>query len=75
MYTCDTLNPVVLIIYPLHCVMSWYYVSMLPKLVKMRNRELKQIKDAKLSLEWFTPLTEEQAKKAGVDGKFEAYKM
>jgi hypothetical protein len=75
MYSCDTLNPVVLIIYPLHCIMSWYYVSMLPKLLKMRNRELKQIKDAKLSLQWFTPLTEEQVKKAGVDGKFEAYKM
>lgn len=75
MYTCETLNPAVLIIYPLHCVMSWYYVSMLPPMIKARNRELKKLKDNKLTLQWFTPIPDEQVKAAGVDGKYEAYKM
>ncbi len=53
MYTCDTINPAVLIIYPLHCVMSWYYVSMLPKMIKVRTKEIKQIEENKLKLKWF----------------------
>lgn len=75
MVTCETCNPAVLIIYPMHCVMSWYYVSMLPPLIKNRGKELQKIKDAKLTLQWFTALTPEEVKKTGVDGKFEAYKM
>ena len=43
-YPCKTINPAMFIIYPLHCVMSWYYVSMLPKLIKDRTRELKNMK-------------------------------
>ena len=75
MYTCDTINPAVLIIYPLHCVMSWYYVSLLPKLIKMRNKELGQFKAAKITLKWFTPtVTDAKAKEIGI-GNFEAYKM
>ena len=75
MYTCDTLNPAALIIYPLHCVMSWYYVSMLPKMIKMRTVELKKIKKAGLKLEWFNPLSEAKVRDNGIDTKFEAYKM
>lgn len=75
MYICDTINPAVLIIYPMHCVMSWYYVSMLPKLIKMRTVELKKIKKAGLKLEWFNPLSEAKIIENGIDTKFEAYKM
>lgn len=75
MYTCDTINPAVLIIYPLHCVMSWYYVSMLPKMIKMRTVELGKIKKAGLKLEWFTPLSDAKIRDNGIDTKFEAFKM
>jgi TLC domain len=75
MYTCDTTNPAVLIIYPLHCVMSWYYVSLLPPMIKSRNKELAKLKAAKLQLDWFTPLPAEKVKEAGVSGGYEAYKM
>jgi hypothetical protein len=75
MYPCETLNPAVFIIYPLHCLMSWYYVSMLPPMIKARNSELKKLAAKKMKLYWFTPLSEEKVKEAGVDGKYEAYKM
>jgi hypothetical protein len=55
--------------------MSWYYVSLLPKLIKMRNKELGQFKAAKITLKWFTPtVTDAKAKEIGI-GNFEAYKM
>ena len=43
MYPCSTLSPFVLIMYPIHCVQSWYYVSCLPKMIKQRNWEIKKI--------------------------------
>lgn len=75
MITCETTNPSVLIIYPLHCVMSMYYVSCLPPMIKARNKELAKFKAAKITLQWFTPVSNEKAKEAGVSGGFEAYKM
>jgi len=75
MYICDTVNPAVLIIYPLHAVMGCYYVSHLPKMIKMRNGELKKIKKAGLKLEWFNPIPIEKIKEHQIDGKFEAYTM
>lgn len=75
MYTCDSTNIVVLIFYPCHIVMSWYYVSLLPGLVRARGKELKKFKDAKIALNWFTPISNDKVKEAGVNGNFEAYKM
>jgi len=75
MYPCSTLNPSVLIIYPLHCVMSWYYVSMLPKLIKDRTRELNNIKKAGLKLDWFTPIDEAIIKEKKIVTTKEPYKM
>jgi hypothetical protein len=43
MHRCDTLNPAIFVVYPLHILMSWYYVSHIPHLVKSRGRELKKI--------------------------------
>jgi hypothetical protein len=73
--TCDTTNPIVLFIYPMHCVMSWYYVSLLPSMIRARNKELKTFKDAKVDLSWFTPVPGEKVKEIGVSGGYEAYKM
>jgi len=75
MYTCDTINPAVLLIYPLHCFMSWYYVSLLPPMIAARNKELKKISGAKKQLKWFTALSEEDVKDAGIGRSFEAYQM
>lgn len=75
MFPCETTNPAVMIIYPLHCVMSWYYVSLLPPMIKSRNKELAKFKQAKISLPWFTPVPAEKVKEAGVSGGYEAYKM
>lgn len=75
MITCDTTNPSVLIIYPLHCVMSWYYVSLLPPMIKARNKELAKFKTAKIALQWFTAVPIEKVKEAGAASNFEAYKM
>jgi hypothetical protein len=55
--------------------MSWYYVSMLPKMIASRNKELSQIKKGGLKLQWFTPIPDEKIKEAQVGGTFEAYKM
>ena len=74
-YPCSTVNPSVLIIYPLHCVMSWYYVSMLPKLIKDRTRELNNIKKAGLKLDWFTPIDEAIIKEKKIITTKEPYKM
>jgi hypothetical protein len=75
MITCDTSNPAVIIIYPLHCVMSWYYVSLLPPMIKGRNKELAQFKAAKIPLQWFTPVPEDKIAKAGISASKDAYKM
>lgn len=75
MYNCETTNPAQFFIYPAHCVMSWYYVSMLPKMIASRNKELSQIKKGGLKLQWFTPIPDEKIKEAQVGGTFEAYKM
>lgn len=75
MYTCDTTNPSVMIIYPMHCVMSWYYVSLLPPMLKARNKELKKFRDSKTPLYWFTPTPADRVKEIGVSGGYEAYKM
>jgi hypothetical protein len=62
MYNCETTNPAQFFIYPAHCVMSWYYVSMLPKMIASRNKELSQIKKGGLKLQWFTPIPDEKIK-------------
>lgn len=65
-WTCPTANPVVLVIYPLHIVMSWYYVSHLPGLISARLREVKKIKDAGFKLTWTEALDAEKVAKAGI---------
>ena len=42
-FNCPTSNPVHLIIYPMHVVMSWYYCSHIPSLMIQRYKELKKI--------------------------------
>jgi hypothetical protein len=73
-WTCDSSGPFVLIFFPIHIVQNWYYVSQLPKLIKVRNTERAKLMKAKLTLKWFTPISSEDAKGAGI-GNFEAYKM
>ena len=48
--SCDTINVAVMVIYPLHCLQSWYIVSLLPKVVMMRGRELVQLRKAGVQL-------------------------
>lgn len=45
-YNCSTTNPVVMIIYPLHIVMNFYYVSNVIALAKSRMREVKKLEKA-----------------------------
>jgi hypothetical protein len=73
-YPCITVNPTVFIMYPLHCVQSWYYVSKLPKMVMYRMSEQKKLKDAGLKVEWFKPIAPKKAAEVGIK-VFEAYKM
>ena len=75
MYTCDTMNPAVLLLYPLHCVMSWYYVSLLPPMIKARNKELALFNKAKITVPWFTAVPDAKVKEAGIGASHEAYKM
>jgi len=74
MYPCATVNPTVMIMYPIHCVQSWYYVSKLPKMIKERNVERKKIAAAGLKLKWFEPIPAATAKELKLSN-FEAYKM
>lgn len=69
MWGCESMNPAVLIIYPLHCLQSWYYVSMIFPMVKSRNREVKKLSAAKLTLQWFTPISDAHVKDAGIEGR------
>jgi len=73
-FPCETANPAILIIYPFHCLQSWYYVSCLPKMWLDRNKERRQLRDAKLTLNWFEPITTEQAKEAKIKVR-EPYQM
>jgi len=75
MYPCSTLNPAVLLIYPLHVVQGWYYVSFHPKLIKGRTREVEAIKKAGLKLEWFTPIDEATIKEKKIVTTREPYTM
>ena len=73
-WTCESTGPFFMTFYPPHVVQSWYYVSQLPKMIKIRNGERIKLAKAKLILKWFDPISAEDAKGAGV-GNFEAYKM
>lgn len=66
MWNAYTINPVVMIIYPLHCVMSWYYVSHIPNLIVARWKELGKIQKAGFKLTWTNPLDPELVAKAGI---------
>jgi hypothetical protein len=72
--SCDSTGPFFMIFYPPHVLQSWYYVSQLPRMIKIRNGELIKLAKAKLTLKWFDPISAEDAKGAGV-GSYEAYKM
>ena len=71
---CESSGPVFMALFPPHILQSWYYVSQLPKMIKVRNGERVKLAKAKLTLKWFEPISTEDAKGAGI-GNFEAYKM
>ncbi|CDW75829.1 transmembrane protein 56 [Stylonychia lemnae] len=64
--TCATTSPAHMIIYPLHVLMSWYYVSNIPPLMISRYKEMKKIEKAGMKLEWIKPLDSEELKKQGI---------
>jgi hypothetical protein len=49
-YTCESSGPLYLIFFPIHIVQSWYYVSKLPKMWRVRDKERVLLKKAKLTL-------------------------
>lgn len=51
------------------------YVSMLPKLFKMLNKELGQFKAAKITLLWFTHNVTEAKAMEIIIGNIDVYKM
>lgn len=71
-FTCPTSNPVSLIIYPMHVVMSWYYCSHIPTLIVQRYKEIKKIQAAGIPLYWFEPADQDRLTKIGVK-PFETY--
>jgi hypothetical protein len=73
-WTCESAGPIWVILYPIHLFQNFYYVSLLPKMIKVRKAEEVKLAKAKLTLRWFEPISAEAAKEAGV-GSFEAYKM
>lgn len=73
MFICETLNPFVAVIFPLHIAMNYYYSSHIPKLFKQRVGELNKIKANGFSLKWFEGLDAEKLKKVGITS-YEAYK-
>eukprot|EP00347_Sterkiella_histriomuscorum_P012853 403366974 len=71
-FSCPTSNPVSLIIYPLHVIMSWYFCSYIPPMITQRFKEYKKIRAAGIEIQWVEPVSEEVLKKIGVD-TFELY--
>lgn len=65
-YNCPTMNPVTLVIYPMHVVMSWYYCSHIPPLMIQRYKEINKIRAAKIPLYWVQPADQEKLTKIGV---------
>lgn len=74
MFNCDTTNPVIAVIFPLHVAMNYYYSSHIPNLFKHRIREIKNIQENSGSkLEWFSPLDQSVIDKLGIKS-YETYK-
>jgi len=73
-WNCESTGPIMLALYPPHILQNFYYVSLLPKMVKTRKGEEVKLQKAKLTLKWFEPISAEDAKEAGIRS-FEAYKM
>jgi len=65
-FNAPTSGPVILIIYPMHCVMSWYYCSNIPPLMAQRWKEYKKIASSDVKMGWFEPATSEELNKIGV---------
>jgi hypothetical protein len=71
---CPSTNPIQKVLFILHIFINFYYVVKFPNLVAARNKERKQLRDKKLVLKWFEPISSEDAKGAGIRA-FEIYKM
>jgi hypothetical protein len=73
-WSCDSTGPFFMCFYPPHVLQNFYYVSQLPKMIRVRKGEEVKLKKAKHTLRWFEGVSAEAAKEAGI-GNFEAYKM
>jgi hypothetical protein len=73
-YPCETINPTVFIMYPIHCIQSWYYVCKLPKMVTMRNWEIKKLERSGLKVQWFIPIHPKKADEIGIKN-YEPFEM
>lgn len=65
-FTCPTSNPVSLIIYPMHVVMSWYYCTNIPPMIMQRYKEYKKIQANGVKIDWVEPIEAETLKKIGI---------
>jgi hypothetical protein len=71
-YTCDTINPIVVIFYPVHILQGLYYVSLLPKMIRVRTTEIKKIEEHMYKLSWTNPIDPKVMKELKI-GTFEPY--
>jgi hypothetical protein len=74
MFVCETSTPAMVIIYPLHILQSWYYVSKLPKMIRRRTQEINKLRSAGLKIQWFIPIHQKKVEEAGVKG-YEPFTM
>lgn len=65
-FTCSPIWTLFKIVYPLHMLQSLYYMRLKVKILGHRSRELKKIRDAKMTLTWTVPLDAAELEKIGV---------
>ncbi|CDW86390.1 transmembrane protein 56 [Stylonychia lemnae] len=71
-FTCKSSNPVTLVIYPLHVIMSWYFCSFIPAMAQQRIDEINKINQAQIEIPWIEPANSKKLESIGVT-PFEIY--
>lgn len=66
MFTCPSAGSVISVLYPIHCVQSFYYCLQMMKLLNQRWTEMNKIYKLGFKMEWFKSLDEKELEKLGI---------
>eukprot|EP00347_Sterkiella_histriomuscorum_P019634 403340875 len=65
-FTCPDAGIVIKILYPIHCLQSFYYCMQMLTLLRQRYAELQKLNKLGMKMNWFVGLSETELEKVGI---------